>query len=62
MDTFETLTAEYQAYLDKNGLPQLSADELLYEDLTSEQRKYVSEFYDRWSDVEDRERQERQRS
>lgn len=48
---FDALSEEYQGYCDKHGLPQLSADELLWE-LTPEQKeqhgRYVVEFIDRW--------------
>lgn len=53
MNTLTSLTAEYQAKLTAFGLPQLSADELLHEDLTAEQRAYVSDFYNRWQAIED---------
>ena len=46
--TFAALTAEFQAYLMQQGLPQYSADELLHEELTDEQRRYVSQFILTW--------------
>jgi hypothetical protein len=48
MTDLDSLTAEYQSWLDNEGLPQLSADELLSEDLTPKQREYVSDFLRRW--------------
>lgn len=48
METEEALCKEYQDWVDAQGLPQFSADELICEDLTAEQRKYVSEFIERW--------------
>jgi hypothetical protein len=47
-ETMETLCDEYNAWLTAQGLPEMSADELLHEDITKEQRRYVSAFYDRW--------------
>lgn len=46
------LTEEYAAFLKEEGLPELSADELLHEDLKPNQRRYVSAFLVRWSDAE----------
>lgn len=51
--TLASLAEEYQATLDALGLPQESADELLHRDLTDEQRHYVSDFYNRWTAIED---------
>jgi hypothetical protein len=42
---------EYQAYLTAQGLPQMSADELLHEELTAEQRHRISDFYARWESI-----------
>ena len=50
------LTQEYQAWLDKNNLPQMSADELLYDEnikKTPEQKKYLQMFIDRWNAAEE---------
>lgn len=55
----DALTREYQAELDKRGLPQMSADELLHEDLGPDDRRYVSDFYDRWNLVENAMAEER---
>lgn len=50
--TLDSLTAEYQLWLTNEGLPQLSADELLWEDLTPKQRKYVRNFLQSWEAIE----------
>jgi len=47
----EVLYEEFQAWCDIQGLPQMSAEELLHEDITSEQRKYLSDFIHRWEAV-----------
>jgi len=44
----EVLHDEFQTWCDAQGLPEMSAEELLYEDITSEQRKYLSDFIHRW--------------
>lgn len=48
---FDALSEEYQAYCDSHGLPQLSADELLWE-LTERQKRqhgdYLMDFINRW--------------
>lgn len=51
IETEATLCEEYQAWVDQQGFPQFSADELILHDLTPEQRKYVSEFIKRWNRV-----------
>ncbi len=54
--SFDSLIEEYQAELAKRGLPQMSADELLHEELSDEDRSYVSGFFNRWSALEEEER------
>jgi len=47
----DTLTQEYGEWLDQNNLPQISADELLYDDSiekTEEQKQYLKNFIDKW--------------
>ena len=51
----DTLTQEYGEWLDQNNLPQMSADELLYDDSikkTPEQEKYLQDFINRWDDAQ----------
>jgi hypothetical protein len=48
----DMLSIEYQARLAAEKLPQMSADELLHETLTHEQRLYVSAFLNQWDDIE----------
>jgi hypothetical protein len=50
-ETEATLCAEFQAWTDAHGLPAMSAEELLHEDITSEQRKYLTAFINRWEMV-----------
>lgn len=45
----EKLCSEYRSWCSAQGLPQMSADELLHEDLTDAQRSYVSGFIQKWS-------------
>jgi hypothetical protein len=40
----EMISARYQRELTRRGLPQHSADELLHEDLSADNRAYVSQF------------------
>jgi hypothetical protein len=55
METEAQLCAEFQQWCDNQKLPQMSADELLHEDITSEQRKYLTAFIDRWEAMLERE-------
>ena len=41
----------YCDYCDKQGLPAMSADELIFETLTAEQRSWVSNFIRRWEAI-----------
>ena len=48
-ETLETLTPEYMAWLDSQGLPHESAEDLLCRtNLTDAQRTYLSQFIQRW--------------
>lgn len=42
------LSAEYQDWCDQQGLPVMSADELLREKITAAQREWVIDFIKRW--------------
>lgn len=48
MDTIDELTREYQRWLHNEGLPQVSAEELLRTDLTYSQHVWISIFIERW--------------
>lgn len=50
-DTEASLSAELAAWCSKEKLPYWSADELIHEDITGEQRKYLSAFIVRWNAV-----------
>jgi len=50
--TLDSASTAYQAYLDAEGLPQMSADELLHEDLTEAQRHTVSQFVRWWENAD----------
>jgi hypothetical protein len=50
--TLDHLTEEYQAHLTVHKLPQVSAEELIFENLTDDQRRWVSTFIRRWEAVE----------
>jgi hypothetical protein len=66
-EVFEALTAEYQAWCEREGVPQWSADELLHASycpeseggvvLSAEQRAYVNGFIQRWEKAERDERE-----
>lgn len=47
-ETESALCTEYQAWAKAQGLPAMSAEELLHETLTTEQRRYVTAFSLRW--------------
>lgn len=48
-DTRETLTAELRAFCDKEGLPHISAEDLIVDPaLTDQQSQWVAEFCGRW--------------
>ena len=48
-DTRETLKAELRAFCAKEGLPQVSAEELIVNPaLTPPQREWIAEFWGRW--------------
>lgn len=46
--TLRRMCRLYQAFLDANKLPQMSADELICEDITDAQRVWLSRFYNAW--------------
>jgi hypothetical protein len=50
-DTEASLCAEYEAWCAANGLPATSADELVHEDISPEQRRYLRDFLLRWEAV-----------
>lgn len=50
-DTERSLVAEYAAWVEGEGLPNMSADELIHEDLTIAQRIWLSDFIQRWDVV-----------
>lgn len=50
--TLETLSAEYVAYCDAEGLPKVDAMEALAGDLTPAQRAHISAFVIRWDTVD----------
>jgi hypothetical protein len=54
VETKQSLCDEYEAWCTKQGLPHMSADELIYEEVTEEQRTYLAAFSERWNVVMDR--------
>lgn len=50
-DNEADLCDEYQKWCEAQGLPLYSADELLHEDITPDQRKWLSDFCLRWEVV-----------
>lgn len=46
----KALTGEYQTWTTKNGLPQISADELRAETdkITGDQKVWLDDFIERW--------------
>ncbi len=44
----DELIALYKWYLKSEGLPEMSADELLMEDVTPEQAKWLTAFITLW--------------
>jgi len=56
-DKLDEMVEKYQTWLDKNNLPQMSADELLVDEsvnLTKEQRKYIQNFSNEWDEEQDK--------
>lgn len=52
----DQLSQEYGEWLNQNNLPEISADELLYDDSikkTPEQEKYLQDFIDKWDNSDD---------
>ncbi len=52
IEDMETLATEYRAWCEQQGLPHQDAMELLHEDITADQRLYLSRFIDRWAAAE----------
>jgi len=52
-DEREALSDELNAYCTSQGLEQRCAMELLHEDITEDQRRWLSDFVHRWEAVED---------
>lgn len=50
-DSLGQLVNEYQDWVDAQSLPWLSADELIFQELTPDQRAWVSGFIKRWDAV-----------
>lgn len=46
--TEEKLCEELKNFCEEEKLPHISADELLFEDITNEQRRWLSDFVRRW--------------
>jgi hypothetical protein len=45
------LIDEYATWTRVNDLPPMSADELLYEEISDEQRRWLSDFIRRWNEA-----------
>lgn len=55
-ENHDEMSKEYVSWLEKNNLPERSADELLYKsgiELTDDQKKYLQTFINRWEKAED---------
>lgn len=50
-DTEESLYIEFGRWCEREHLPDMSADELLHEDITVEQRKWLTDFSQRWEEM-----------
>ena len=50
-EKLDDLVTLYAAYVEREGLPHQSADELIFEDLTPAQRAWISAFIVRWEAV-----------
>jgi hypothetical protein len=53
-DKIGHLVSEYESWLKQNNLPEMSADELLYDESiekTEEQKKYLQDFIQRWDNA-----------
>jgi hypothetical protein len=44
------LVAAFRAYIAEQGLPLIDAEELLYEDITPAQRKWLTAFIGLWEE------------
>ena len=51
MATLYELGNEWGDFLEREGLPARCAEELLHEDITPEQRRWISQFIIRWDAV-----------
>jgi hypothetical protein len=51
-ELFDALCEEFQSWCSDQGLPQMSADELIHEDINPDQRRYLSDFIVRWEAAE----------
>ena len=62
IDAIENLIAELQDYCHAQGLPHLSADELMSEDITKDQREWLKDYCSRWNDAVEAEFSAREKS
>lgn len=49
----EAMSAEYVAWIKEQNLPDVCAEELILEDLTSDQRRWVGDFILRWETMQE---------
>ena len=49
----DELTREYVAYCEREGLPDVDAEEQIHGELTPEQRHWLSDFILRWEAMQD---------
>lgn len=49
---FDSLVDEYAEWVEEQGLPLWSADELLAEDVTQEQKDWLEDYLVRWEVME----------
>jgi hypothetical protein len=49
MDKFDAMTRLYTAWIEQEGLPLVSADEQIMENLTGEQQEVIKHFSDTWN-------------
>lgn len=47
------LIDEYTRFLEENQLPEVCAEALIHEELTPEQRRWVTDFIGRWESAVD---------
>lgn len=53
----DNLQAMFNDFLKITGLPQISAEDLIFEDLTTEQRQWISRFILLWQETEEKAKQ-----